>query len=69
MGGCWRQQVPLTWAVCSLSESSLLAAAPAQVEYTSVTLDAGKLVSLGLTPLLSKVPKTQGRLGHRWAAP
>lgn len=36
----------VTWAVCSISESSLLAAAPTWVEHTSVTLSVSTLITL-----------------------
>lgn len=43
-GGGLMVGTPLTWAICCLSEGSLLAAAPAQVEHTPVALGTGKLV-------------------------
>lgn len=66
----------MTWAVCRLFESALLAAAPAQVEHTSVALDTGKPVSpcaqLGLSGLpgaRGAVPQARASLpdseGHR----
>lgn len=70
----------LTWAVCRLLESSLLAAAPAQVEHTPVALRTGGPVSLCGQPgarVASRLdsqgaqphPQQRGEGGLPWARP